>query len=110
MSLKTKVLVVLLILAIIPATALGTVTRVKGLGGWPGTAYIVKDASNPVQFPSTLAYYSHLLYAELKPALMQGKLGFLNIGGTTLEVDTTDFEAINYEQVFKTIQESLTSI
>ncbi|MBU1707608.1 hypothetical protein KKB28_06810 [bacterium] len=68
MSLKTKILVVLLVLAIIPATALGTVTRVQGLGGWPGTAYIVKDASNPVQFPSTLAYYSHLLYAEFAPS------------------------------------------
>ncbi len=64
MSLKTKILVVLLILVIVPATALGTVTRVQGLGGWPGTTYIVKDAVNPVHFPSTLAYYSHLLYAE----------------------------------------------
>ncbi len=64
MSLKTKVLVIFLILVIIPATALGTATRIAGLGGWPGTTYIVKDAVNPVHFPSTLAYYSHLLYAE----------------------------------------------
>ena len=64
MSLKTKVLVIFLILVIVPASALGTATRVKGLGGWPGTTFIVKDAVNPVHFPSTLAYYGNLLYAE----------------------------------------------
>jgi len=74
MSLKTKLLVVLLAVALIPATASATVTRVEGLGGWPGTAYIVKDASNPVQFPSTLAYYSHLLYAEFAKSLTGTKL------------------------------------
>lgn len=64
MSKKSKLLAVLIVMALIPATASATVTRVQGLGGWPGAAYVVKDASNPVQFPSTLVYYSHLLYAE----------------------------------------------
>ena len=64
MSKKSKLLAVLIVMALIPATASATVTRVQGLGGWPGATYVVKDAVNPVHFPSTLAYYSHLLYAE----------------------------------------------
>lgn len=67
MSLKNKLLVILLVLVLIPVTALATGTRVTGLGGWPGANYVVKDAVNPVHFPSTLAYYPGLLYAEFKP-------------------------------------------
>jgi hypothetical protein len=63
MSTKFKILAIMLALVLIPLTASATMTRVIGLGG-RGAAFVIKDSSNPVEFPSTLAYYPRLLYAE----------------------------------------------
>ena len=44
-------------------------------------------------------------YEEMRPRLLRGFDEPLNIGGTLYEVDTTDFEAINYQKLSKAIRE-----
>jgi len=65
---KSKLLVILLALALIPATASATLTRVIGFGG-EQAGFVIKDSSNPVLFPSTLVYYPHILFAEFAPGM-----------------------------------------
>lgn len=44
-------------------------------------------------------------YEELRPRLLKGFDEPLNIGGIFYEIDTTDFEAIDYEKLSKAIRE-----
>ncbi|MGI9058123.1 MAG: AAA family ATPase [Ktedonobacteraceae bacterium] len=44
-----------------------------------------------------------LNYAEFEPYLLHSQHDFMNIGGTRLEVDTTDFEGVDYQKLFKAI-------
>lgn len=46
-------------------------------------------------------------YAEFKEGLLKGKLDALDIGGTLYEIDTTDFEHINYEALFEAIRRTI---
>lgn len=43
-------------------------------------------------------------YEELRPSLEAGRYEPLDIGGYIYEVDTTDFEAINYEALYQAIE------
>jgi predicted kinase len=40
-------------------------------------------------------HLDHVLVEELKPQLLAGRLGPLPVGGTLIEVDTTDFAAVD---------------
>jgi predicted kinase len=44
---------------------------------------------------------------ELYPILLKGKLDPLEIGGTLYEVDTTHFEAIDYDSLFGMVRQTL---
>jgi predicted kinase len=46
-------------------------------------------------------------YEELKPTLLQGRLKPIDIGGEYIEVDTTDFSQIDYDDLFKTVHAAL---
>ncbi|MEW5869448.1 MAG: AAA family ATPase [Chloroflexota bacterium] len=48
-------------------------------------------------------HVDHLNYAELSQTLLKGRLEPLPIGGQLVEVDTTDFEKIDYEALSHTI-------
>jgi len=52
-------------------------------------------------------HVDHLTYDELQPALLNGRLEPLDIGGTLVEVDTTDFEAIDYDGLLTAIRVTL---
>ena len=49
-------------------------------------------------------HVDNLTYEEFKPSLLKGKDEFLDIGGEVLEIDTTHFEAIDYESLFEAIE------
>jgi predicted kinase len=46
-------------------------------------------------------------YDEFKEGLMRGKLDALEIGGTLYEIDTTDFEHIDYAALFEAIRHAI---
>ena len=52
-------------------------------------------------------HVDHLTYDELQPALLKGRLEPLDIEGTLVEVDTTDFEVTDYEGLFTAIRVAL---
>jgi predicted kinase len=52
-------------------------------------------------------HVDHLSLDELRPSLLRGRLGFLNIGGAQVEVDTTNFAAVDYAEVCHLIREYL---
>jgi predicted kinase len=45
-------------------------------------------------------------YEEIRPVLLEGRLEPLGIGGTVIEVDTTDFGAVDCDKVVSTIREA----
>ncbi len=49
----------------------------------------------------------HLIYDEAQPLLLQGRLAPLDIGGSILEIDTTDFTALDYKKIIETIKHML---
>lgn len=49
----------------------------------------------------------HLNYDEFESFLLRGRSDPLDIGGRRFEVDTTDFEQIDYEVLFKAISEAI---
>ncbi|MDP2629849.1 MAG: ATP-binding protein [Candidatus Uhrbacteria bacterium] len=55
-------------------------------------------------------HVDHLNYEEFKETLLTGKLDSLDIGGTVFDIDTTDFDAIDYEKLFSTIRAATNSI
>jgi hypothetical protein len=46
----------------------------------------------------------HLNYDELEAVLRQGNWGALEVGGRVVTVDTTDFGAIDYDQIISDIR------
>jgi predicted kinase len=52
-------------------------------------------------------HVDHLNYDEFKPALLEGGSEALDIGGEILEVDTTDFQKIDYDRLLGVIKQSL---
>lgn len=48
----------------------------------------------------------HLNYAEFRATLLQGRLEPLDIGGRTIEIDTTDFGTIDYAAVYAEISQA----
>lgn len=58
-------------------------------------------ASSPERHPGHL---DHLNYEELQETLLKGKYEPLDIGGIVIEVDTTDFAAIDYKALLVSIK------
>jgi len=54
-------------------------------------------------------HVDHEIYERLKPVLLQGKYAPLGIGGQVIEVDTTDFQAIDYAGLLRTIRSAFTN-
>lgn len=52
-------------------------------------------------------HVDHELYERLRPVLLKGRYAPLDIGGPIIEVDTTDFEAIDYAGLFRTIRAAI---
>jgi predicted kinase len=52
-------------------------------------------------------HVDHEIYERLKPVLLKGKHDPLNVGGQVIEVDTTDFQAIDYGKIFEAIRSAL---
>ncbi|HEU5228972.1 MAG TPA: AAA family ATPase [Ktedonobacteraceae bacterium] len=50
-------------------------------------------------------HVEHLCYEELAPSLLKGREDPLPIGGPVLEVDTTDFSAIDYKKIVGAVSE-----
>jgi predicted kinase len=48
-------------------------------------------------------HVDHLNYDEFKPALLEGGSQALDIGGEIVEIDTTDFQKIDYDQLLAPI-------
>ena len=48
-----------------------------------------------------------LIYERLRPVLLQGRSAPLDIGGQVVEVDTTDFAAIDYAHLFSAIESAI---
>jgi len=48
----------------------------------------------------------HLNYAEFRATLLQGRLESLDIGGCTIEIDTTDFGTIDYAALYAEINQT----
>jgi predicted kinase len=46
-------------------------------------------------------------FAEFKELLLPGKVPPIDIGGTLIDVDTTDFQKINYTELFNRIRQKL---
>ncbi|MEZ4744027.1 MAG: AAA family ATPase [Bdellovibrionota bacterium] len=46
----------------------------------------------------------HENFEEFKPTLLKGKRETLNLQGSSIEIDTTDFEAIDYKEVLDIIR------
>lgn len=49
-------------------------------------------------------HVDHLNYAEYQENLNQNNYGFLAVGNHLVEVETTDFNSIDYQKIFKTIK------
>ncbi|NWJ44282.1 MAG: hypothetical protein HXX08_00240 [Chloroflexi bacterium] len=52
-------------------------------------------------------HVDHEIESYLEPLLLRGRQGNLEIGGSLLEVDTTDFSKINYQALFDFISSQL---
>jgi predicted kinase len=52
-------------------------------------------------------HVDHLNYAEYKSNLNKNNYNFLAVGNHIIEVDTTDFNSINYQKISKTIKNML---
>jgi predicted kinase len=55
-------------------------------------------------------HVDYLNYAEFQSTLTRPRHYTLEIGGSTVEVDTTDFQQIDYERLIHTVQLSLTRL
>lgn len=49
-------------------------------------------------------HVDNLMYEEVQPVLLKGKTDPLEIGGTVMLVDTTDFEKIDYEGLYEAMR------
>jgi hypothetical protein len=49
-------------------------------------------------------HVDHLNYEEFQATLLAGNSQILDIGGKVVEIDTSDFQTIDYESLLKTIQ------
>ena len=49
-------------------------------------------------------HVDHLNYEEFKEPLLKGRLENLNIGGKVFDIDTTDFNTIDYNALFSVIK------
>ncbi len=52
-------------------------------------------------------HVDHLNFDEFESSLLRGRADPLDIGGKMFEVNTTDFEQINYEGLFEAISEAI---
>jgi predicted kinase len=52
-------------------------------------------------------HVDHLIYERLEPVLLHGRSAPLDIGGQVIEVDTTDFVAIDYAGLFSAIESTI---
>jgi predicted kinase len=52
-------------------------------------------------------HVDHLGYDEIRERLLQGDHGSLDIGGQVLTIDTTDFDAIDYHELYMHISKNL---
>ncbi len=52
-------------------------------------------------------HVDNLNYEEFQTTLLKGGYDILDIEGTVLEIDTTDFEKINYQSLSSSIAKSL---
>lgn len=52
-------------------------------------------------------HVDHLNYGSLKSTLLKGSLESLGIGGEVINIDTTNFDSIDYEQLFSTIKNKM---
>ena len=52
-------------------------------------------------------HVDRLIYERLEPVLLQGRSAPLDIGGQVIEVDTTDFAAIDYAHLFSAIESAI---
>jgi predicted kinase len=55
-------------------------------------------------------HVDHLNYAEFQSTLTHDRHYTLDIGGSGIEVDTTDFQQIDYERLIHTVRLSLTTL
>jgi predicted kinase len=53
------------------------------------------------------AHHDRVLLEDITPSLLQGRQDNLDIGGYTFELDTTDFERIDYQGLYAAIETSL---
>ncbi len=51
-------------------------------------------------------HVDHLNYAEFQTVLLNGVVNTLAIGGQVIEIETTDFQQIDYAGLFKALQAS----
>ncbi|KQC14868.1 MAG: hypothetical protein APR63_05025 [Desulfuromonas sp. SDB] len=49
-------------------------------------------------------HVDHSNYEEFRENLLIGKNDFLNLGGLILDIDTTDFDKIDYDSIFNSIK------
>jgi len=52
-------------------------------------------------------HVDHLNYDEFKKSLLKGEYKPLDIGGEMIEVDTTDFDKVDYKSIFEKINDKL---
>lgn len=55
-------------------------------------------------------HVDHITYGQVRPVLLKGKLDRLDIGGTVANIDTTNFEKIDYSGLLNKIRLHLKSI
>jgi len=55
-------------------------------------------------------HVDHLSYEEFKSSLLKDHYEILDIGGRFFEVDTTDFDTIDYEGLFKAIRSAINNV
>lgn len=55
-------------------------------------------------------HVDHLNYEEFKEPLLKGRLDNLNIGGKVFDIDTTDFNTINYDALFSAIKSATNGV
>jgi predicted kinase len=49
-------------------------------------------------------HVDHLNVEEFKPGPAQGRLDFLDLGGTIMEIDTTDFDTVDYAAIVAVVR------
>lgn len=55
-------------------------------------------------------HVEYLNFEEFKPALLRGRDEVMDIGGSVLEVDTTDFDRVEYGELIEAIKEMIRSL